>query len=392
MYALMKHTRASRFDPVFVIWGIVVIVLAFFAYKAVIRLVAVLPKETTEQKFTASIKRQGAWFVRNQKPEGDFVYEQISATGEETETNNIVRQAGALYGLGHVYRLSNDPSVSETFEQGLEYFKTLTSTPSADMAAITHEDATYTNTVALVVLGLSEYMDADEKHKTTENLEYLVRLSNYLVSTQTPEGSYINEYVSTPSISDYNNGETMYALMRSYNLTQKEAYLMSVKRMADYAIAHYTKEKFNTQFFSWSMAGFAYLYKASPDERYWEYMRTTADRYYQALGELYEGYLRDSEHYAPIPPGSSVFFEGVDHIGWIAKEKDPALYQKLRQHAKRVLEHLLKYEINSPYGKYKSEDSRVSGAICAKDICETIRIDFLQHNLSAMYFYLRFFK
>ena len=389
----MKNKRALRFDPVFVVWGVLCIVLVFFAYTAVMKLVSVLPKETTEQKFTASVKRQGAWFVRNQKPEGNFVYEQISATGQETDTNNIVRQAGALYGLGHVYRLSGDPSVLETFEQGLEYFKSLTSTPSAETAAITHEGATFTNTVALVVLGLSEYMDADEHFRTTDNLEYLVRLSNYLVSTQTSEGAYINSYDPEPSESDYNNGETMYALMRSYNLTQKEAYLSSAKRMGDYAIEHYGKNKeLNKQFFSWSMAGFAYLYKVVPDERYWDYMKLTTDKYYQSLGNMYEGYFHDSKHYAPIQPGSSVFLEGIGHIGWIAKEKDPALYKKLRQHAKRVLENLLAYEINSPYGKYKSDDSRVSGGICSKDTCETTRIDFLQHNLSAMYFYLRFFK
>jgi len=388
----MKKERKFQFDPVFVVWGIAFIILLFFVYKAVVRLIMVLPKETIEQKFTASIKRQGEWFVRNQKPDGNFVYEQISATGEETENNNIVRQAGALYGLGHIYRFVKDPSIQEAFERGLEYFKTLSSTPSADAIAITHEGRTFTNATALVVLGLSEYMEADDRLKTTKNLEYLVRLSNYLISTQTQEGTYIDSYIPEPSVSDYTNGEAMYALMRSYNLTQKEVYLASVTRMANYAIEHYGTQKFNAQFFSWSMAGFAYLYKAVPEERYWKYMVSAVDLYFQSLGKMYDAYLLDNEFYVSISPGSSVFLEGIDHVGWVAKNKDLVLYKKLQTHTKRVLEYLLRYEINSPYGTYKSDDSRVHGAICSKDTCETTRIDFMQHNVSAMYLYLRFFK
>lgn len=391
-YVLMKKKRTFRFDPVVIVWVIVIFALSLYAYSAVARLVKMLPKETTEQKFAGSVKRQGSWFIQNQKPEGNFVYEQYSATGEETENNNIVRQAGALYGLGHIYRFNKDPYIGKAFERSLTYFQRLTATVGAEMAAITHEDATFTNTTALVVLGLVEYMEADEQKKTTENLEYLVRLSNYLVSTQTPEGAYIHTYTPEPSESDYTNGEAMYALIRSYNLTQKEAYLSSVKKMADYAIGHYGAQTFHASFFSWSMAAFSYLYAVSPDEKYWKYMASSIDAYFEARGNMYEKYLTDKEKYTPISPGSSVFLEGVNHVGWIAKEKDPVLYRKLQRHIQNVLEYLLLYEINSPYGKYKSVDTRVSGAVCAKADCQTTRIDFMQHNISALYLYLRFFK
>lgn len=388
----MKKKRVFQLDFVVIVWIIAIAVLSYVSYVEVKRLISVWPKESVEQKLEGSIKRVGAWFIRNQKPEGDFVYEQISATGEETENNHIVRQAGALYGLGHLYRFDKDPYISKTFERGLTYFQRLTATPGADMAVITYEDNTLTNTTALVVLGLVEYMEADEQKKTTENLEYLVRLSNYLVFTQTSEGAYVNDFVPKSIESDYNNGETMYALIRSYNLTQKEAYLLSVKRMANYAINYYGKQEFNSSFFSWGMAGFSYLYAIDKDERYWKFLRTGADQYFKVRGDDYEKYLKDNDAYLPIAPGSSVYLEGVNHIGWIAKEKDPVLYRRLKKHVKKVLEYLLVYEINSPYGKYKSEDIRVSGAVCAKDDCETTRIDFMQHNVSAMYLYVRFFK
>lgn len=319
------------------------------------------------------------------------MYERFAGTGEIKEGNNIVRKAGALYGLGQAYAFTKDPDTKRALEKGLDYFRLLTATVSAEAAAITHEESTYTNTTALVVLGLVEYVESDDAHKTTENLEYLVRLSNYLVSTQASTGAYVNSYIPEPQESDYNNGETMYALIRSYALIQKQEHLLSVKRMANYALHHYGQQDFNGSFFSWGMAGFSYLYKTDPDSRYWEFLSGSADKYMNARGQGYERYLREKKSY-PVIPGSSVFLEGVDHIGWIAKEKDPVLYRKLKTHVELLLSHLLQYEINSPYGKYKTTAESVNGAVCSQVTCETTRLDFMQHHMSAMLLYLKFLK
>ena len=349
------------------------------------------PKETLEQKLVGSIDRETKWFLNNQKETGDFVYERVSATGEINDANSIVRQAGAMYGLGQAYGYKKDPQVSQSFEKGLAYFKELTATKSATVAAISHEDSTYTNTTALVVLGLTEYILADDRNNTLENLEYLVRLSNYLESTQATSGAYINSYVPTQSESDYNNGETMYALVRSYQLTQKDSYLASAKRMANYAITHYGTEKFHSSFFSWGMAGFAYLYTIEPDEKYWKYLTASFDAYMKYRGQWYEKYIHTNDG-EPVTPGSAVFLEGVDHIGWIAKTKDPVLYKKINRHLRMVLDHLLAYELNSPHGKYRSDSASVSGAVCSQITCESTRMDFVQHHMSAMTLYLKFFK
>lgn len=387
----MKKNRVIRFDCLQVVWSVGIIIASLFSAWAVLRLVRVLPKESFEQKIIGSVTRQGDWFVRNQTAAGDFVYERYAATGEVKEGNNIVRQAGVLYGLAQLYSYTKDPAMLQTLEKGFEYFRTLTATPSAETNAVTHNEETQTNTTALLVLGLVEYLEADGQHQTTDNLEYLVRLSNYLVSTQAASGAYINDHTPKPVESDYNNGETMYALIRSYNVTQKEPYLTSVKRMAAYAIDYYGTQGFNSSFFSWGMAGFAYLYRVDPDETYWEFMRGYADKYISARGNAYERYLaRTSE--TIITPGSSVFLEGVDHIGWIAKEKDAALYRTLTHHVTRVLDFLLRYELDSPYGTYASGNDVIRGAICSQVGCETTRIDFLQHNMSAILLYLRFLQ
>jgi len=385
----MKKKRAPRLDRIHIVWSIVIVILVCFSGVAVWRLVRLLPKENARERLEGSIVRQGKWFAKNQTEEGDFVYERISASGEVKEGHNMVRQAGALYGLGQLYAHTKDPEVAATIEKGLGYFREITATMSAEASAITYNEVTNTNTTALLVLGLVEYLEVDEALQTTENLEYLVRLSNYLVSTQTSTGAYINTYKPTPSESDYNNGETMYALIRSYRLTRKQPYLLSVKRMANYAIFHYGPRDYNSSFFSWGMAGFAHLYQVEPDEKYWEFMRAYAVKYMVSRGNGYEQYLSGKTK-EPIIPSASVFLEGVSHIAWIAKEKDVSFSNMLTRHTQRVLQHLLMYEINSPYGAFVSESDVVTGAVCATVGCETTRIDFLQHNMSAIILYFRF--
>ncbi len=387
----MKKNRVVRLDRLQVVWSVGIIIVSIFSAWAVLRLIRVLPKENFEQKITASITRQGAWFVRNQTEAGDFVYERYSATGEVKEGNNIVRQAGALYGLAQLYGYSKDSDIRQTLEKGLDYFRGLTATQSAETLAVTHNEETLTNTTALLVLGITEYLEADNQHKTTENLEHLVRLSNYLVSTQATTGAYINNYTPEPEESDYNNGETMYALMRSYQITQKESYITSVKRMANYAMNTYGLERFNSSFFSWGMAGFAHLYTVEPDEKYWEFLKGYADKYMSARGYAYGQFVSHKAE-GTITPGASVFLEGVDHIAWIAKDKDAVLFRSLRSHVRDMLNFLFKYEIGGPYGTYAALTDSVRGAICSQEACETTRIDFLQHNMSAMLLYLRFLQ
>ena len=388
---MKKNTRFVP-DTIRIIWSIILCLLIVAAVLAVIRLIRVLPKESFEEKLSGSITRQADWFYKNQHEAGDFVYEQFSLTGEPKDGNSIVRQAGALYGLGQAAKFSGKAETVATLEKGLSYFRTLVSTPSANTMAITYEEETLTNTTALLVLALVEYIEGDiSARKTTENLEFLVQLSNYLAATQIDTGAYINSYIPKPSESDYNNGETMYALIRSYGLTRKETHLQSVRRAAEYALSHYGKQDFNSAFFSWGMAAFAYLYNTEPEDKYWEFMKQSTAKYFAGRGDGYEKQLKDSK-VQTIIPGSSVFLEGITHVGWIAREKDPVLFKKLKAHTRAMLEHLLRYEINSPYGMYRSDAESVGHAVCSQVSCETTRIDFSQHNMSAMYLYLLFFK
>jgi len=370
------------------VWaGVTCIFLAFAAFQ-VVRLLRVWPGEPFTQRVRESAMRQGKWYVRNQTKRGDFVYEQYVATGEIKEGNNITRQSGALYGLAHLYRGYADPEIRRVLERGFAYFDGLTATQSAG-AAVVYDTQQPTNATALLALALSEYLETDGVTDRTQKLESLVRLSDYLVSTQTPSGSYAATPEPEPSENDYNNGETMYALIRSYRLTKRKEYLSSVKQAAAFALKQYGGGEFNAAYYSWGMAAFAYLFQEEADPAYWMFMKDYTDRYLTSRGNGYEKTISDPEPRSVVSPGVSVFFEGVDHVAWTARDADPEYAQTLRTHIRTMLSYLLRYEINSKYGKFVSGADAVNGAVCADVTCATTRIDYLQHNMSAILLYLR---
>jgi len=331
----------------------------------------------------------GAWFVRNQTQRGDFVYEQYAATGDTVPGNNIVRQAGALYALAKLYRHSKKEDIRETLDRGIAFFRDVTVTPSSNTRAVQYDGEIRSNTIALLILAMAEYLESE----TATNADVLTRelseYAQYLVLTQVHSGGYINAHQVKNAESDYNNGETMYALIRSYEIIGNPLYLTSVRKAADYAMQKYGIGKFNASFYSWGMAAFAYLYGIDPQEAYWTFMKEYTDRYMETRGKRYEQSVADSA-LPKVPPGAAVFLEGVVHVAWAALYKDQWYARDLRKHIDTVLPYLIRYEINSPFGWYLSHNANLSGAVCSQASCETTRIDFTQHLLSAILLRHRF--
>lgn len=341
------------------------------------------------ERLENSAVRMTEWFVRNQTEAGDFPYEQYAANGEPVEGYNIVRQAGSLYALAQAYRQGGDTRVRDTLLSGFSFFERHTATTSGTVSAVSYDGEVRSNTTALFVLALSEYLVADDVPESDRYAAALIRYADYLTSTQTEEGGYINVYGETPEESDYNNGETMYALMRAYETTGDRRYMDSVVRASSYAISRYGSEEFNTPFYSWGMAAFAYLYTYEPKEEYWAFMRDYTDRYMHARGVWYERQISDPKS-PRVPPGAAVYLEGVTHAALVARKTDQEYAETLIRHVRTVLEELLRYEIGSPAGRYRSHNTKLSGAVCARETCETTRIDVTQHLMSASLLYLRF--
>jgi hypothetical protein len=346
-----------------------------------------------------SMKLQGLWFIKNQTDMGDFIYEIDVNSGENLRGNNEVRQAGSLYSLAQLYRYTKDEEVEKTLLKGLTYFEKYIKpqNKSGTSIAITYNETTKSNTTALYLLALIEYMEASDqaKQEYSQTAKYL---GNYLVSTQLNSGGYIYKYDninnknSSYYESDYNNGETFYSLVRLYKLTGNGIYIDSVNRAAGYLLQKYNSEPFNLSFYAWGMEGFAHLYDINPKEEYWNFMRSYTDSYMTSRGNYISRYFIDKGNTIPPKGNLGVYIEGLSHVAWIAKRKDPEYYGQIKTFIQGSLNYLMSLQINGPQSERSSSIESLKGGTCYDHECKTIRIDIVHHVLSANYLYLTLVK
>lgn len=333
----------------------------------------------------------GDWFLRNQTEEGDFNYEIDVKTGEILNSNNIVRQAGSLYSLAHAYKYTKEKEYKIGIEKGIKYFSSFLENVDniVPTKRINYEGIISSNTTALFLLALTEYMEENP----TARLEYMSlskELANYLLLTQNDKGGF-SYNLGNSEESDYNNGESFYALIRAYKINNDPIYLEGAKKAANYIISKYSKEKFNYSLYSWAMQGMAHLYKVEPDERYWDFMKSYSNQFLFGYGKNTYSYFTDQKG---NPPKSNlgVYLEGLNHVAWVARNKDTTYYEALKDFIQMSLKYLMTLQINGPGSDRKSNIEIVSGGICYDQSCVTQRIDIVHHNLSAIYLYLNYTK
>lgn len=346
-----------------------------------------------------SMHLQGEWFIKNQTTRGDFIYEREVETGDIVEGYNDVRQAGSLYALAQLYKYSKNEDLEKTVQRGINFFKVYAEpqegSPSA--IAINFKGSTKSNTVALFLLAIIEYMEASEEAKE-EHLEFAEQLANYLVTTQLDSGGYVYKYYTENDAeepykeSDYNNGETFYALLRMYKLTGNETYLESANKAAPYLIEKYGSEGINLSFYAWGMEGFAHLYDIDPKEEYWEFLKSYTNKYLVAHGNKVATYFLNEYQVNPPKGNLGVYMEGLAHVAWIAKEKDPEYYDLLKIYMENSLDYLLSLQVDGPKTERTSDNDFIKGGSCYDYFCDTMRIDIVHHILSGNYLYLTLVK
>ena len=351
--------------------------------------------ELKEREFQNDLKQSltlyGDWLVKNQTERGDFNYELDVQSGKLSNNYNIVRQAGGLYSLCHAYRYTRNSEYRLSIEKGISFFETLFEDVenTVPTTRINYSDERKSNTVALFLLALVEYMETDSDIKA-KYLDMSKGLANYLLYTQLESGGLLVT-LEPKTESDYNNGEAFLALIRMYKVTGDEKYLHGAQRAADYIILKYSNDEFNSAIYSWAMQGFAVLYSVEADTRYWEFMRSFTDAYFNSSG-LYVSKYFDKEYANPPSAGIAVFLEGLARVAWIAKETDTEYYPFVMEYIEESLTYLMSLQIDGPKSLRTSEFELVSGGICNDELCTKQRVDTIQHNLSAIYLYLQYAK
>lgn len=367
------------------VWTLILPLFLLGCWQVGFKLRTAIDQKKLNSDFLEAMLLTTNWFITNQTKEGDFRYELSVDSNQPTSNYNIVRQAGSLYSLAQVYKYNRDPKLQDTLENGFSFFKALTiPEKEATAGAVIFQTKKQTNASALFLLALIEFLETNPS-ATKDYYPLAQQLANFLVSTQKDSGGFAYQPDVNQEESDYNNGETFYALTRMYLLSREPSYLNSARKAADHFLKYYTPSLPNMSFYSWGMAGFAYLYSIDPQESYWQFMRLSTDAVLTKQGKtlLSQSFLKG---------GWGVFLEGIAHVAWIAKEKDLSYFHQLKRFYAQALRNLLRLQVNGPFSSYTSDFENIRGGMCYDSLCQTQRIDITHHNLSAIYLYFTFLR
>ncbi len=153
-----------------------------------------------------SLSLGSSFLINNQKPAGNFNYEYDFVTNTFATGDNQVRQAGALWGISLIYAYNQDPELKKALDKSLEFFFGFTKPGTVDGSKAifyNNEKSCKTGTVALVSLGIIEYLRTDRAGLVKLDDKYRQKLEQYLhgyiqhlLSLQLENAHFGDSYIS----------------------------------------------------------------------------------------------------------------------------------------------------------------------------------------------------
>jgi hypothetical protein len=330
-----------------------------------------------------------------QEENGHFAYEYAPYEGKYLTGDNIVRQAGALYALGEVYRRSEDPRavLEDGIEQAVSYFESLSveaqgegrNTESFVCIASTSQKASCKlGATALALTGLLSYVE-DNPTRAKKYDELIEGYISFIILSQKNAGGFRDLYHVGDGFVDkespYSNGEALLALVRAYQY-QGDA---DVKRAIDSAFAYLKTTPHVNPLYLWIMAALKDMQELWPKEEYITYARDfTAWRVATGV------YEKKNHNYCPFVEGLASAYGVLD-----AAPKQGELL-KLRTTIDSWLDYIETLQVDesdaykvvfdekgAPSLAKLAEPSRAHGGFLTAHSVPTQRIDFTQHCITA---------
>ena len=213
--------------------------LLVLAVLLVVAFGAIAPPEGCPSVTTADLQRSSQaavdWFVRNQYPNGSWLYEYRRDGDSSTPGYNDVRHAGAVMALYQAAEAGH-PGALRSADRGASWaLERLTQRD--DWSAITVNGTTTTGTTALLVAGL------DYRRAATGDDRYddvMRRLGRFLVGQVEPSGAVLAFYDTSrdrpvgDEYSKYYTGETYWALARLARTFPDEHFAEAANRIGAY--------------------------------------------------------------------------------------------------------------------------------------------------------------
>ncbi len=345
------------------------------------------------------------FFINNQKPEGNMNYQYDFIDKKMEADDNQVRQAGALWGLALMLQYDQDSSTKGALDKNLKFFfKHTIKGPVKDSLLIAYpgESKCNSGTVALVALGIIEYLFLEQTGHIILDIKYRAKLTDklngylgFLKYMRLKNKHFSDAYSLTSKTkkskySPYFDGEIMLCLIKAAKYLRYTSLIPIIEDSAMVMAKDYTISQWRTDpdsdltkgFFQWSCMAFWEYQNAG-----WKNSKTFGD-YLLCIGwwmiHVHKtlGRVRNT--------GYAV--EGLTHVYRLAKSRgETAAADDLRNTIDQILFKLTSWQVEGPL-KSENEflaDSKITDPLAIGGIMNhkqeaPLRVDVVQHQMHAV--------
>ncbi len=372
----------------------IVAIIAVFVFIFVFYIKFKTPKTLDEKAFYAATLG-GNYLVRHFNEDGTFDYLYNPDNDEVKDEYNMLRHAGTVYALLELYENTGNKKYLEVSKKALDYInKTLKECPSTfkDFKCLYEGRSVKLGGNALSVLAFSKYAIVTGDKKYIDNAK---SLADWILSTQSEDGEFLmHVQYSNGSIgkhiSEYYPGESIYALMLLYKVTEDEKYLESAKNATSWIINVRDKNKTykNINHDHWLLYGMKELYKYNQKDEYIEHAKKIVDgivrlqhKENENIDASWIGGFYNPPRSTPTATRSEALVSAYDIFIMSGNKK----YQNIAHETLRsaIVFELRTFIDGAKARKYK-QPLKALGGFRSSLVGLSVRIDYVQHNISAL--------
>ncbi|CAN5675401.1 hypothetical protein BH24CHL8_BH24CHL8_04150 [soil metagenome] len=338
----------------------------------------------------------GRWLTGVVRPDGSYHYEYDPDDVEYVDDEyNEVRHAGTTYSLFQLAGATGDAAVLEAGEAGVGYIDA-TSVESPEGRIYTYQGENKLGGQALAIVALLERrrVTASESHDAL-----IEGLARFMLALEIPEdpGRYFHFYtdgerLAEPS-SEFYPGEALLALTRLAAHFPDGPYRAAAIRAADYLIHRRDGDLIALgsvpQVDHWLTIALSDLYRLVPDDDYATVVRLQAEATMAELWTPEEGYparIGGSRKYEPIDFTTTGTRGEALVAAWSLAEArgDEEGSARYAEAARRVAQFAMRVQyFGDEVALFPAPELTVGGWPANAGDAD-IRIDYVQHNLSAL--------
>ncbi|MGE0172519.1 MAG: beta-L-arabinofuranosidase domain-containing protein [Oligoflexales bacterium] len=383
-----KFTIASTFGAVVVAGALLADIMRSAPSKA---------DDKVELQLDVAATAAAEYLRRSVNGDGSFIYSYDPVRDRSKDTYNILRHAGALFSMIEYYDSNKSKAMLEAINRSIGYLlqtmKPCPQTPK-DLCVI-EDDATKLGGNGLALLALSEYtaVTGDSSH-----LEVMRRLASRLNTVQKPSGEFgfHKQHARTGEdmkmISEYYPGESIFALVRFYDVDSNRKWLDTAKRATDWLINVRDKDLTieSIEHDHWLLYGLDKLYTHFPEKKILEHARKIVDAILAAQISSHQipawiGGYRTPPSSTPAATRSEGLMAAHRLFSRVKNKPAYAAYpDRILKAVQLSMQFQLSTQVTSERQRLLGFHGHALGGFTSSLTEFDIRNDYVQHNLSSI--------